>query len=901
MNLRNSICSAAALLMAAIPASAQWMQHDNWRVTGTEFGSPTNNTLRSIAIGTGGVYVGEVNGSNPTQVLQFTEAGAFVRRFSTDFGYVHGIACDAVGNVYVLSRGLTRVRVFDANGAFLREWGQWGHGDGQFDLEAATGNTMIAVSSKTNEVFVCDPGNSRIQVFNTTGTLLRKWGQAGSLPGQFQAGCPSAIAVSDNGHVILANSNGASDPTVKIFDATGNYLRGVGLEWAGYNMYGLACSADGLVAAHYCYSNNIDYLPYVRNYVLDPAENYVNIGGLPTVKSYGGCAFSKRGDYYSVAANRVAIAVREYTNGSNFPAAPGIPQPMVLSVSQRAGANLVDVDYQVKDSDSGTVSTALLAVRDGDNRTRIGYSVGMRTFVEGTSGNVGATQSTGVTRHVVWNMPADWAIDYATFEIEALARDSRSLLPVHWITVPAAGADPAFQVSSAPITDPQLRHLWLWFLGNGQVTQTYYNHPSQGWLGTAFGTSGVFTGVKLAEDMYVGNPYWDVITTSTPAGRVFALEQMQSHSITPTELTRAQAGKYGLSSVDTNSIVKNLAPPTSYLIGWGDNSYGQRTSLSFSAPNISKVAAGGSCTFFIKADATLWAVGYNNYGQLGDGTTTNRSGPIQIATGVTQVAAGGGHTLFVKTDGTLWAMGNNQYGQLGDGTTTNRLLPVQVPSVANVTQVSCGSGHSMFLKTGGSLWAMGYNGDGRLGDTTTTNRLLAVPIDTGVAQISAGAAHSLYVKSDGTLWAMGSDSYGQLGAPTTANRPTPVQVATGVRQASACGYGDSDNYGHSVFVKTNDTLWAMGRNNYGQLGNGTIIDSPDAIQITTGVSLAYGGALHTLFKKTDGTLWSMGHNASGQLGDNTTTSRSTPAQLLFGANAAAIAVGAWHNVIITLP
>jgi alpha-tubulin suppressor-like RCC1 family protein len=897
--MRIPLVSAAVCLVLSVTASAQWMQHDNWRVSGTEFGSPTNNTLRSIAVGSGGVYVAEVNGNNPTQILQFTEAGAFVRRFGASFGYIHGIACDAAGNVYVLSRGNTRVRVFDAAGTFLREWGEWGNGNGQFDLDAATGNTMIGVSSKTDEVFVCDPGNSRVQVFSKTGTFLRKFGQAGSLPGQFQAGSPSAIAVSDNGHLILGNSNGASDPTIKIFDSTGLYLRGVGLEWAGFNVYGLAVTNDGLVFVNYAYGNNQDYAGYLRDYLLDPSENYGNIGGIPAIKSFNGAAFSKRGDFYSVNGNRVAIAIREYTDGSNFPAAPGIPQPMILSASQRAGANLVDVDYQVKDSDSGTVSTALLAVRDGDNRARIGYSVGMRTFVEGTSANVGANQPTGVTRRATWNMPADWAIDYATFEIEALAKDSRSLLPIHWVTVPASGADPAFQVSSAPVIDTQLRNLWLWFLANGQVTQTYYNHPSQGWLGTAFGTSGVFTGVKLAEDMYVGNPYWDVRTVSTPAGRVFALEQMQSHPITPTELTRAQAGKFGLSSVDTNSIVKNLAPTTSYLMGWGDNTYGQRTALAFSAPNISKVAAGGSSTFYIRADATLWAVGYNGYGQLGDGTTTDRSGPVQIATGVTQVATGGQHTLFVKTDGTLWAMGNNQYGQLGDGTIINRLVPVQVPSAANVSQVSCGSGHSMFLKTDGSLWAMGYNLDGRLGDTTTDQRLLAVPIDTGVAQISAGAAHSLYVKSDGTLWAAGSDNYGQLGAPTTANRPTPFQVATGVRQASAAGYGGSDNYGHSVFVKNDNTLWAMGRNNYGQLGDGTTNNSPDPIQIMAGVSKAYGGALHTVFVKTDNTLWSMGHNGSGQLGDNTTNNRSTPAQ--FSANAAAIAIGAWHNVAITLP
>ena len=894
--MRQSLFSVAACLAFSVTAFAQWMNHDNWRVTATQFGSPTDNNLRSIAIGSGGVYVAEVNGNNPTQILQFTEAGAYVRRFSTDFGYIHGIACDSAGNVYVLSRGLTRVRVFSATGTFLREWGQWGREDGQFDLEGATGNTMIAVNSKTSEIYVCDPGNARVQVFSSTGTFLRKFGQAGSLPGQFQTGSPSAIVAADNGHVIVANSNGASDPGVKIFDSNGTYLRGVGLEYASASVYGIAGTNDGLVMVNYAHYNDLNYPPYLRIPILDPGENYANVGGMPAIRAFSGGAFSKRGDFYSVSGNRVSVAVREYTDASNFPAAPGIPQPMVLSASQRAGVNLVDIDYQVKDADSATVTTALLAVRDGDTRPRIGYSVGMRTFVEGTSGNVGVNQPTGQTRHLTWNMPADWAIDYATFEIEVLAKDSRNLLGIHWITVPASGDQPAFQVSSAPIVDTQLRNLWLWFIGTGQVTQSYYNNPSHGWMGTAVGTSGPFTGVRLVEDAYVNWPYYEVRSVSTTAGRVFALEQMLARPITASELVRAQAGKYGFSSVDSNSIVKISAPASSYLKGWGRNDYGQSSWQSFAAPNISKVAAGGHCSFFIRADGTLWAMGFNNYGQLGDSTTTNRSGPLQVATDVTQVSTSGSHTLFIKTDGTLWAVGLNDYGQLGDGTTTNRVIPVQIET--GVSQVSCGSSHSLFLKTNGSLWAMGYNADGRLGDTTTTNRATPVEIATEVTQISAGAAHCLFVKLDATLWAMGANNFGQLGDTTTTTRPTPVQVASDVRQASATGYADS-NYGHSVFVKTDNTLWAMGNNNYGQLGDGSTTQQPTPVQIATDVSQAHGGAIHTVFIKTDNTVWSMGYNGYSQLGDNTTTNRSTPAQ--FDVNVTAIATGGYHTLAITLP
>jgi alpha-tubulin suppressor-like RCC1 family protein len=83
-------------------------------------------------------------------------------------------------------------------------------------------------------------------------------------------------------------------------------------------------------------------------------------------------------------------------------------------------------------------------------------------------------------------------------------------------------------------------------------------------------------------------------------------------------------------------------------------------------------------------DGTVWAWGYNFFGQLGDGTTTQRTTPVQVPglTGVIAVAGSSYHSLAVRNDGTVWAWGNNGYGQLGDGTSTQRTSPVQVSGLS---------------------------------------------------------------------------------------------------------------------------------------------------------------------------------------------------------------------------
>jgi alpha-tubulin suppressor-like RCC1 family protein len=191
------------------------------------------------------------------------------------------------------------------------------------------------------------------------------------------------------------------------------------------------------------------------------------------------------------------------------------------------------------------------------------------------------------------------------------------------------------------------------------------------------------------------------------------------------------------------------------------------------AGGVTAIAAGIGHSLFLKSDGSLWAMGWNAYGALGDGTSgasakTNRPEQI-VAGGVTAIAAGYYHSLFLKSGGSLWAMGNNEFGQLGDGTSgsgVKAVIPKQIVA-SNVTAIAAGNSHSLFLKSDGSLWAMGRNYDGELGDGTYsgTNRPKQV-VASNVTAIAAGESHTLFLKSDGSLWATGWNNYGQLGDGT---------------------------------------------------------------------------------------------------------------------------------------
>ena len=330
------------------------------------------------------------------------------------------------------------------------------------------------------------------------------------------------------------------------------------------------------------------------------------------------------------------------------------------------------------------------------------------------------------------------------------------------------------------------------------------------------------------------------------------------------------------------------------LMAWGWNDNGQlgdgtiltRSNAITVATNVVAAAGGYQHSLFVKGDGTLWTMGYNGVNQLGDGTSTERHSPVPVASNAVAVAAGSSHSLFIKDDGTLWAMGYNNAGQLGNGTLNEQSNAVAVIGGSNVVAVSAGFHHTLFLKGDGTLWGMGENDCGQLGDGTQVNSQAPKSVASNVVAVVAGRAHSLFIKRDLTLWAMGTNNSGQLGDGSTTLRTSPVCVASNVLAAAAGQY-------HSVYLKSDASLWAVGDNAYGQLGNLTKTDQILAVAVAGGTNVVAvaAGRYDSLFMKADNTLWTVGWNGHGELGDGGTSGSRSNAVAIPGMTLAGVSAG----------
>ncbi|WP_309889945.1 RCC1 repeat-containing protein [Archangium sp.] len=417
-------------------------------------------------------------------------------------------------------------------------------------------------------------------------------------------------------------------------------------------------------------------------------------------------------------------------------------------------------------------------------------------------------------------------------------------------------------------------------------------------------------------------------------------------------------GLSGVEAVEAGRDYSLVLKEDGTVWGWGTNSNGELgdgTSTSRLTPTqaagLSGVVALATLqvhTLALKGDGTVWAWGFNGSGQLGTGSAgPSRSTPAPVPglTHVVDIDTGSGHSLALKSDGTVWAWGYNAYGQLGDGTTTPRYVPVQVPGLTGVVAIAAGELHSLALKSDGTVLAWGRNGNGQLGDgTITSSRLSPAPVPglTDVRTLGAGYNHSLAVLGNGTVWSWGLQAND---SGLTVNQPTPTQLVAppGVRDLSggqtfsltmteegafwSWGLNPNGQLGdntlsarlqpvrvlfpspitslsfgpgpsHALALMANGDVWTWGLNATGQAGIGSEqnqVATPTIVPSLAGVSAVAAGSGFSLALKGDGTVWAWGVNSSGQLGNGVLFGTSTtPAQVPNLSGVTAIAAGHTH-------
>ncbi len=299
---------------------------------------------------------------------------------------------------------------------------------------------------------------------------------------------------------------------------------------------------------------------------------------------------------------------------------------------------------------------------------------------------------------------------------------------------------------------------------------------------------------------------------------------------------------------------------------------------------------------------TVWAWGDNESGQIGNGTTSNSSIPVRSiarfrADAGNGIAVGSNHTLAFQNNSTIRAWGFNGFGQLGNGVTAsnqtpNSWVPVAVrkskskDSLTGVIAVAAGGYHSLALDRDSNVWSWGKYTNGQLGrgnsafvnlSSQTADRV-QLPISgsylSGATKLAAGGLHSLALIG-GNVWAWGDNVYGQVGNGSTINTNVlyPEQVTAILTHGTIVQIAAGGS--HSLALDSLGNVWGWGYNYFGQVGDGTRIDRYTPVSVTglSGITMIAAGLDHSLaYNATTDSLYAWGFNQYGQLGEDTAQS-----------------------------
>lgn len=334
---------------------------------------------------------------------------------------------------------------------------------------------------------------------------------------------------------------------------------------------------------------------------------------------------------------------------------------------------------------------------------------------------------------------------------------------------------------------------------------------------------------------------------------------------------------------------------------------------------ITKVVLSRTSGYALTSAGKVWSWGNNSFGQLGHGDTTARKVAKKIVgldsfTITEVIAAGTGYGAsydsiwFLTSTGTVYGCGSNANGQLGNGNTTQQTSPVQCGTITGITQLSVSDSgtlpHVVALKSDGTIYTWGANGNGQCGQGNTTtpiNTPTAVSGQTGIDYVKAlgsvGSNGTTFIADGPTLKGCGYNGYGILGDASTTQRTSFVTPTLPGSPGNIVEVAGSSSFGFAMVRDSLGNLYASGRNNNGQLGQGNTTDRNTfaAITVAGGVTAAKvavanidsdGGTAIVL--GSDGQLYGTGLNNNGILGQADASNRSSFTKFLRSLDSDAI-------------
>jgi alpha-tubulin suppressor-like RCC1 family protein len=493
-------------------------------------------------------------------------------------------------------------------------------------------------------------------------------------------------------------------------------------------------------------------------------------------------------------------------------------------------------------------------------------------------------------------------------------------------------------------------------LGNGTIADSAVPAPVSGLAGgVAAMATGTYHSCALTTAGNVlcwGYNRWGQVGTGTAGSDV----------LTPVPVASLSSRVVSLSAGESHTCAVTASGS---VLCWGLNEFGQlgngtRTSsvvpvaVAGLPSNVVAVAAGEYHTCALTSAGAMLCWGYNEDGELGNGSTSDSAVPVPVSglsAGVAQMSLGNFHSCALLASGAVRCWGYNSEGQLGNGGSVGSATPVAVTGLASgVRAIAAGSAHTCALMaSGGQVMCWGYNGAGQFGNGTqsgsrtpvaatgltgplaslTAGNLHTCGLDaagralcwgsniafqlgngqaigistptavtgltSGVAAITVGGAHACALTEAGRVLCWGYDALGQLGDGGfggSSSLPVPMGLSSGVAAISAGSY-------HTCALTSAGTVYCWGGNGHGQLGNGTTADSSTPVAVTglgSGARAIAAGNAHTCAISAAGQLLCWGYNAQGQLGTGSTTSSSVPVAVAgLSSGVAAVAAGGWHT------